>query len=574
VKAKDSRRPVSVVVPLSYATREVLVTYLMTALLEHPIFRYEPVDGEDVQGAALLELMIAQQCARKKAALSLRTHFMDGLTYGIGPIHPMWVTEYGTRGNVVKKPIWSLANPGQILGYDEEIVAKRQVVYEGAELQPIDPYMYLPDPNTPVDQPQKGEFVGWVVLDNLMNCLSREKESKGEWFNAKYLRAMGANANLMTSMGMRGGDIREGRSNSPFSRHGGRGTSTRPVDLVNMYVKLIPSEWGLGDSDDPEKWMFTVAGDRIVLRAKPLGLWHDQFPVAVCAPDSDGYSMTPISRMEMVDGMQTIVNFMLNSMVANQRKFLNDMWLVDPSIVNINDIMNPNPGKLIRMRRAGWGRNMMNDAVKQFPVSDITQQNVPNIGVISDIVERAVGATDVLQGMRRKTSERVSATEAGGTERAALSRLESLATTISLQSMQDMAFQMALNTQQLMSKETQVKVIGRNAEVLADIYGQFAPVSLASIMVDFDVMPLDATMLRRETLQGWMQMFDYATRSPDAMAMIGLNMQAVFKQIARFQGIKDIRPFLSSGVRMQALPDAQVAQMAQAGNIAPVGVAA
>lgn len=575
VKEKDSRRPVSVVVPLSYATREILLTYLMTALLEPPIFKYEAANGEDVQGAALLELLIAQQCSRKKAALSLRTHFSDGLTYGLSPIHPRWTVERGTRGTVRRDPIWSLANPGQIIGYEEKIVPRKQVVYEGVEFDSIDPYMYLPDPNTPIDQPQRGEFVGWVVLDNLMNLLSREKENKREWFNVKYLRAMGGNANLMTTMGMRGGDIRESRENSPFNRAGRGSNMTRPVDIVNMYVKLIPSDWGLGDSDSPEKWMFTVAGDRIVIRCKPLGLWHDQFPVAVCAPDADGHSLTPVSRMEMVDGMQGIVNFMLNSMVANQRKFLHDMWVADPSVVNINDILNPGPGKIMRIRRAFWGRpDAVRNAVHQFPVNDITGANIGNISFMNDIVERAVGAPDALHGVRRKTSERVSATEAGGTERAALSRLEALATTISLQSMHDIAFQLALNTQQLMSEETQVKVIGKSAEVLADIYGTFAPVNPKAIMVDFDVMPLDATMFRRETLQGWMQILDFATRSPDAMAMTGINMRAVFKQIARFQGIKDIRPFLGQPMQMQVVPDERAALMAQQGNAVPLGIEA
>ena len=39
VKSQDSRKPVSIVIPLSYATLETLLTYQAAAFLESPIFR-------------------------------------------------------------------------------------------------------------------------------------------------------------------------------------------------------------------------------------------------------------------------------------------------------------------------------------------------------------------------------------------------------------------------------------------------------------------------------------------------------------------------------------------------------
>jgi hypothetical protein len=51
------------------------------------------------------------------------------------------------------------------------------------------------------------------------------------------------------------------------------------------------------------------------------------------------------------------------------------MLIVDPSLINMADLEDPKPGKLIRMRRAAWGRGVEN-AVKQLNVNDITRQHI------------------------------------------------------------------------------------------------------------------------------------------------------------------------------------------------------
>jgi len=48
IKKQDYRKPISVVVPVSYATIETLLTYWVAAFLEEPYFRYEGVGPEDV----------------------------------------------------------------------------------------------------------------------------------------------------------------------------------------------------------------------------------------------------------------------------------------------------------------------------------------------------------------------------------------------------------------------------------------------------------------------------------------------------------------------------------------------
>ena len=159
-----------------------------------------------------------------------------------------------------------------------------------------------------------------------------------------------------------------------------------------MYVKIVPKEWGLKGSkfnkngDYPEIFLFTIANEQIVLRARPLNLNHNKFPIAIAAPDFDGYSITPISRMELIGGLQTTLNWMFNSHITNVRKAINDMLIVDPSLVNMEDLENPAPGKLIRLRRSAWGKGVQN-AVEQLQVNDITREHMRDAQQIMEMTQ-------------------------------------------------------------------------------------------------------------------------------------------------------------------------------------------
>ena len=98
LKNKDPRNPVSIVVPVTYATMETLLTFLSAAFLNPPIFRYDPVGEEDVRGAAMLERVIESHCHRFKLGLRMHTLWRDGLAYNCGVGSPVWTVKRGGEG--------------------------------------------------------------------------------------------------------------------------------------------------------------------------------------------------------------------------------------------------------------------------------------------------------------------------------------------------------------------------------------------------------------------------------------------------------------------------------------------
>ena len=299
------------------------------------------------------------------------------------------------------------------------------------------------------------------------------------------------------------------------------------VDRIYLYWDLVPSEWNLGDSQYPEKWLFSVAGDQLILEAHPVRLDHQMFPVVTCAPDTDGFSPTPVSKMETIHGLQQFTNFLYNSHIANIRKAVHDMFVVDPEMINVNDILNPGPGRLIRTRRKAWGQGV-GDGIEQLQVSDLTARHTEESLLVDRIIERATGATDPLQGTfvggERKTAE-----ETRTVTSAAFSRLERQAIMAGIQSFQPLGYMLASQTQQFMSREQYIQLIGRNEADLRAIFRdeRRARVSPRDISVDYDVEVSDGTVSRSASPELWSQLYQMILQNPEAAQ--GIDTVRVFQ---------------------------------------------
>lgn len=566
IKDKDSRKPVSVVFPYSYTILETLMSYLMNALLQPPYFRYEGYSPEDVIGAILMEKVVNLHCNKFKVGLNLHTQFRDSLVYGFGAVSPQWDI---ITGNKVTKRTGILGN---LFG---DKVEEDKILFEGNALSNIDPYLYLPDVNVSIDTPQKGEYVGWVTPTNYHDLLSEEASDQEDMFNVKYLKHVkGARTSIFPS-----DKSKRNRKSGVNTRDSLDRQATTPVDVIRMYIKLIPRDWNLSDKETPEKWYFALSADQVVISARPAAFDHDKFSVGVCAPEYDGHSATPLSRLEIIDGLQETVNWLFNSHIQNVRKAINDMLIVDPYLVNIDDVKDPRPGKIIRMRRPAWGKGVK-DAVQQLAVNDITRANVGDVNFLVDLMQKT-GATDsAIQGSLRKGGpERLTSTEFQGTQQGAASRIEHIARIISMQSMQDIGEIFAKNTQQLMTEETYIKVVGDWQKTLIDEYGTGAngkidrgrlKVTPDDLLVDYDVIIKDGSVPGGNFSPSWITLFkDIASNEQ----LIGeFDMVRIFKHIARNMGAKNVNEFVKRGGDIQASAQSQgsIDEGVRKGNLAPV----
>lgn len=565
IKSEDDTKPVSIVFPYTYSILESLLTYLTMAFFQDPIFQYEGVEDDDVQGAMLLEMVIRLHCIKTKVPLAIHTVLRDSLAYGVGIGIPGWKKVYGRKP--IRSEIITLSDIGEKTDYDIQMV--ESLLFEGNKLSNIDPYMWLPDPSVASSDIQSGEFIGWVDRDNYMNILSEESQPEQGLFNVKYLKTKKDKRSTL-ALDQSDREIRHGGSSE---LHRSMTNTTNPVDVIKMYINLIPKDWELSGSERPEKWYFELASDDVIIACERADHNHGMYPIAVASPEFDGYSITPMGRLEMLYGFQHILNFEFNSHIENQKKAINDMFVVDPYLININDMKSPGPGKLIRLRRPAWGRGV-DKVVQQLMVNDITRANIGDASYITSMMDRISGADQSMQGAQRQGGpERLTKGEFQGTRGSAMSRLQHMATSIGMQFMQDTGTMFAVHTQQYMSEDTYIRIIGRHAESLKKVFGsqRSTKVSLYDLAINYDLIVRDGSIPGGNFSDAWIEMFKIIGTSEELTKEF--DVTRIFMYIAGQLGAKNVEDFKRNADRVQGqvMPDEEVTNQAQAGNLVPIG---
>ncbi len=468
---KDPNKPVSIVIPFMYGIWQALSSQVFSVLSAEPeIHKFTPVGPEDTIGVALLEKNVARQSTYFHEVEALMIQFRDMLCYGFGAVSPIFTREttvdFSDKPMMVTDPMTGEDVPdpsGATMPVEEE-----KLLFEGNRVYNIDPYRYLPDPNVPIHKPQDGEFVGWVRTENEVGLLANEDNADFGFFNAGYLE--GKKNAISTVAGSGNNDGGGTRINNRRSGVKGGEAGLHPIDVIYMYIKIIPSRWGLGKSKRPEKWMFAVAADKVVIAAKPMRLKHNRFPVAVAACDTDGYASTPMGRLEYTMGMQKSANFNWNMYELATQNNIHGRSLVDQQRVNLNDALNSGPGGVIRVNRLAYGMKV-GDVFQPLPVAPPNPNAIANILNLQNWMQTATGATDTLMGTMREMGDRRSATEARGVRSSSLNRIDQLYGRFAGQSMHDLGLMMAMQTQQFMSASTFSKITGRYEEELLAEYG-------------------------------------------------------------------------------------------------------
>lgn len=582
IKDDDSRKPVRIVIPASFATLETLLTYNVGAFLRDPYFHYEGYGPEDSAGAMLLQASVQQQAMRARMGLALHTWWRDGYSAGFGAATPMFKRSSKTRTvrRRVNRPQQSnnrfVRAFNEFVSNGEEFEEIEVPAWEGSVLYNIDYRNFLPDPTVPVYDTHKAEAAGWIRRTNWITLKEEELSSEGDMFNVDYLKDTDATSQLFDEEGSTGRS--EGQTGGIST---GSATKVNVMDVIYKYIKLIPRDYNLSDSTEPEIWLIGLAGDQIIIQCNKVDNIHGMIPIVVNAPDFDGHTLLPNSRLETIYGLQQFMDWSFNSMIANQRKSLNDMFVVDPSLINMYDLSNPGPGKLIRLRRSVFGRGV-NDAVKQLEVRDVTQNNINNVLFVMDMINRTSAAVDSVQGIIRRGSERRTATEFQGTFGSALSRLEKTAKMVWLQGHHPLQDILAQDTQQYMKGEQYARINKEWQEIIVSQFGknsvfEASPGNYKAIInpdrlnYNYDIIAHDGTMPGAGDPQVWQQVLQ-TIGSSDFLAQ-KIDLYKVFKQFALTAGAKNIEDFELSNaptLQPQVVPDEEVIEQQQRGDLLPI----
>ena len=545
-------------IPYSYAVMMAAHTYWSTVFMSRaPILQYTGRHGEGEQQTQAVEALIDYQVRTGEMLPVFYIWLNDVAKYGYSVVGEFWDEETIHTSEIIEREdlLLGVLKTGKM---KKVKVTREGVGYIGNKIYNVRPYDFYTDPRVALVEFQKGEFcavwkrIGWNEI--------LEKKAEGEFVNTEFVRS------VQTSFARDPGSPQvELPEQGGFSITDGKPPNAAgTVGIFECHIKLVPSEWKLGKSDRPEKWVFTVTDDyRVVLSARPHGAYHARFPFTVLPLEPEGYTLNPRGIPKILEPIQNTLDWLINSHFYNVRKVLNDMFIVDPSRVVTKDLDYPGPGGYIRLRPSAYGQDVRS-VITQLPVTDVTQNHIRDMQMMLGIGERTLGINDQMLGvLNAGGSSRKTATEVRTSSTFGINRLKVSGEWFSAVGWAPMSQRFVQNSQQYYELDRAFRVVGDLAQGAGPEFMQVTPESIQGF---YDFVPVDGTLPVDRFAQAnlWREMLLQFRQLPELQARYDIGR--IFEWVAQLAGLKNIRQF-----RIDIQPDAQLAAQAQQGNIVPLG---
>ena len=274
--ARDDGRPqfTTIEIPYSYAMLMTAQTYWTTVFLgRSPVFQYTARHGEAQNQVLGIEALMDYQLMVGEMMVPLYIWLLDQGKYGLGIVCNYWDEQEVVVSSIENRPVTYLGIP--VPGKTERIrTSKRISGYKGNKLFNVKPFDFKPDPRVPIKDFQKGEFCARDVEISWNEII--RGEASGKYFNIKALRD-----NIRSKQLNEDAEYSTDQIELPVKNETADAMDNGFTTGVEMFVELIPNEWEMGSSKYPEKWIFTLASDEIIIEARPMGNYHGKFPFQV-----------------------------------------------------------------------------------------------------------------------------------------------------------------------------------------------------------------------------------------------------------------------------------------------------
>lgn len=554
-RTQGAMRYTTIMIPYTYAMLMSMHTYLTSVFFaRNPVHQFIGRHGEGEMQVQALEALIGYQIDVGQALGPYYIWLYDSGKYGHGITGEYWCKETLQYGQLVEMP----DEFGNIQLWQ---TTKELPGYQGNRIFNVSPWDFMHDPRVALKDFQKGEFCIRRVRMGWNEIVRRAREGYYNE-NIKYLK------DHLTDKGASQGssalkrpqfDLTSSEYFAEQTKHADGGT------FYEVHVDLIPAEWRLGAGlKYPQKWCFTITEDLdVIIGATPLGYAHCKFPFNVLECEVEGYGAYTRGVPEIMEGIQNTVDWLINTHFYNVRASLNNQFIVDPSKLVIKDVQNTGPGFLWRLRPEAYGTDI-SKMFTQVPVTDVTRANISDFQTMMGIGERTLGVNDAIMGAINAGGGRKTATEVRTTTSFGVNRMKTVAEYMSAMSFAQHSQKLVQTSQQFYDAPSKLRRVG---DLAMDAGERFLMVSPENIVGAFDFVPVDGLLPvdRMSQANLWKEILASIRNMPQQIAM-GYDWARIFAWSASLSGLRNIHQF-----KVQVMPNAQIAQQAQAGNVVPIG---
>lgn len=548
VKAQERKEPTKMVIPMSYAQIMTWVAFCLQMYYQRPYFYEMTGTGtEDWKPSKIAEAVLDRDWTYNSGYLKTFQVLLDIGRFGLGVVKNYWSRE--TQKQWVKQTTNPTPALGNVPMFQQEVLTLMdKVKFLGNRVCCVSPYRWFPDPRIAVTEFQEGEF-----------CGSEQDVTRG-WLLKQQKYGYFAGVKHIKDFKPTDWDNRSQNTRTGIKFTEGKGQSG--ILLGEMQLDVVPSEVKIngkpmGNEDYPIRYVVNVANDDRIIRCEPLGYLHEHFTYYASQLTPDQHNQVNAGVSELIDQLQDIMTWMYNSRVTSVRKSIQNQLVVQPDLVEMEDLKNRNP--VIRLKK-GVTLASVDRAIKQLQVSDVTSTHITDANAIGAVIQAVTGINDNASG--RYSQGRRSAAQTEAVNFGTGSRIKMTAQLIHWQLFRPLGEDMLSNLRDGLDEEQIVRVMGMQVAQPTSPYAvnmsnvqQFLGVTKSDLVGNYDFKQLDTTMAteKGDLAHQLQELVTICLSNPQAMIMLGIDIKALITELAELMNLRNPERFFMQPEQQQAM---------------------
>jgi hypothetical protein len=534
-RAKQKGEPAKMVVPLTYAQCNTLVTFLFISLTsKDSVFELSATGDEDFPIREVAQAVVDREVRQTNYHMRLVEALLDMVRFSLGVLKTSW--EYESVFVTTTPPeqdVSFLFDPTDLtIPQEPEVEEEEVILKEGCKIENISPYHFFYDTRVPLPRWKEGRFAADEQSVNLKDLKRLDKQ--GFLAGTKHIKEF--DRELWTARGGNANNRLEGVE--PANYIGKKPKGDRMVARTSVQYRLTPSEHGLGDSDDEEIWVVTIANDSRIIGLQPLNSPTNEFQYDILQLLPDQHADLSDSLSKLIDPIQEVITWLINARVASVRRNIDGRLVVDQQHVDMSTLNTNSPFILLKKSAPRMGTSRF---IEQLRTTDPTASHFNDSEALIRILYMVSGVNE--NSMGAFAPGRRSATENRTANAGASARMKLIGASCWYGGLASLGRKLLLSCRQDMSFKTFSKIVG--AAKAEQYYDLFHPASPYELYSSEDFFTYDATIEseRNYVAQSLQELFLGLVSNPEVAASMQLDLPAMLNEIYALRGVKNLSRF-------------------------------
>lgn len=545
-KAAQRKEPMKMIVPLTYQQVQTFVSFCYGVYNQRDFF-YELMGASPAdETAAKIGMAVLERDLNYNRFKSEKlTQFLTDIgRFGVGILKHSWIKD--TVPTITQVPDPTFRPDPNLPQVAPPMISQvtDATKFQGNKIIAVNPYRFFPDPRIPITRFREGEF-----------CADEIEYGRGD---LEAMEQQQACAGIEYIPAFRQEDL-DGRrliwiGKDPMLMYN---NVPRFVLVSEIQIRLNPSKFEYKPGkflnpliDREVKCVVWMANDSRIIKLEEMGYAHDDFTYDVAQFTNDQQRFLNFGLAEVLGPLQESISWFINARITSVRKVIQNYLVVDPSGIEIKDLVDRNP--VIRLKKTMQGTGV-DRYVQQLKVQDVTQSHLNDCSYLTKYGQEATGITDSVLG--QFASGRRSASEARNVAPAAAGRLLLTAHGIWDSALGPLGSKMLSNLREGLDEPTLVRIIGQSHTSQLSGIPAFSQVSRADLIGNYDFMVFDGTLPteRNAAALALQELLLAMAKDPRLVFVFNKDPTLLLNEILDLRGIRNAERFDLTPQRAQQL---------------------